>query len=71
VLVIVVVVVCVEYSYGDYSDIYVSNDSRKNNHFSILNDDDDNCDFTYICLSFQISWFSKFCLEAARKRNSV
>jgi hypothetical protein len=48
----VVVVVCAEYSYGDYSDIYVSND-RSNNYFNTLNDDDnnsnDNCTFTYTC----------------------
>lgn len=48
IVVVVVVVICAEYIYGDYSDIYVSNDSRKNNYFNILNDDD-NCAFTYIC----------------------
>ena len=55
-VIVVVVVVCAEYSYGDYSDtrIYVSNDSRKNNYFNILNDDDNdddddnNCAFTFI-----------------------
>ena len=51
------VVDCSEYNYGDCSDIYVSNDSRKNSYFNIFNDDENNnnnnnnnnCAFAYTC----------------------
>jgi hypothetical protein len=75
VVVVVMVMVCSGYSYGDYSDIYVSNDSRNNKYFNTLKCDYDSINNNNKCaILFPADGFKflgKFCLEVTLKCSSA